>query len=258
MVDLVLLKKQNLQRWNVARLTRGPEFVRPAQTIFNHKIIYVDIQNSTGVHWLFVAASHYRESSLNFNDSLAQGDPWNRVSIHVPAGRGPFHSFQDAAYDALVNCAPHAARNHDWSIGSMLTYLEQYNGLGYAGMGRPSPYLWSGTDQYVRGKYTSDGHYNPSTVDQQLGCAGLIMSVMHLDPSITFPEPEPVYDALWLQHSLNLLGQHPPLQEDGINGSATTQAVRAFQKAHGLQQDGKAGTVETIPAILNALKELDT
>lgn len=30
----------------------------------------------------------------------------------------------------------------------MLAKLEQYNGLGYAARGRPSPYIWSGTDQY--------------------------------------------------------------------------------------------------------------
>ena len=81
--------------------------------------------------------------------SLAQGDPWNRVSVHVPAGRGPFKSWEDAAVDALVNCSPYAARNKDWSIGGTLTMLEQYNGLGYAARGRPSPYVWSGTDQYL-------------------------------------------------------------------------------------------------------------
>ena len=113
---------------------------------------------------------------------------WNRVSVHVPAGRGPFGSWEDAAIDALVNCAPHAARNKDWSIGGTLAMLEQYNGLGYAARGRPSPYIWSGTDQYVSGKYVRDGVYDPNAVDSQLGCAGLLMAMMALDPAITFPE----------------------------------------------------------------------
>lgn len=64
--------------------------------------------------------------------------------------------------------------------------LEQYNGLGYASRGRASPYIWSGTDQYVSGKYVRDGVYDPSAVDQQLGCAGLLMAMMALDPTITF------------------------------------------------------------------------
>jgi lysozyme family protein len=84
------------------------------------------------VPWAFIAVAHERESSQDWTGILAQGDPWNRVSVHVPAGRGPFKSWEDAAIDALVNCAPHAAQNKDWSIGGTLTMLEQYNGLGYA------------------------------------------------------------------------------------------------------------------------------
>ncbi|MBR1142489.1 hypothetical protein JQ567_04270 [Bradyrhizobium sp. AUGA SZCCT0431] len=141
----------------------------------------------TGVPWPFIAVAHERECSQDWSGSLAQGDPWNRVSVHVPAGRGPFRSWEDAAIDALVNCAPRAARNKDWSIGGTLTMLEQYNGLGYAARGRPSPYIWSGTDQYVSGKYVRDGVYGPSAVDRQLGCAGILMAMMALDPTITFP-----------------------------------------------------------------------
>jgi hypothetical protein len=106
--------------------------------------------------------------------------------VHVPAGRGPFRSWEEAAIDALVNCAPYAARNRDWSIGGALTILEEYNGLGYASRGRPSPYIWSGTDQYISGKYVRDGVYDPDAVDSQLGCAGLLLAMMPLDPTITF------------------------------------------------------------------------
>jgi hypothetical protein len=105
---------------------------------------------------------------------------------HVPAGRGPSKSWEDAAVDALVNCAPRAARNKDWSIGGILAMLELYKGLGYAARGSPSPYIWSGTDQYVSGKYVRDGVYDPNAADSQLGCAGLLMAMMTLDPSITF------------------------------------------------------------------------
>jgi hypothetical protein len=104
----------------------------------------------------------------------------------VPAGRGPFVSWEDAAVDALVHCAPYAARNTNWSIGGTLTKLEEYNGLGYATRRQPSPYIWSGTDQYRSGKYVRDGVYDPSAVDHQLGCAGLLMTMMALEPSISF------------------------------------------------------------------------
>jgi hypothetical protein len=52
--------------------------------------------------------------------------------------------------------------------------LEKYNGLGYANKGIPSPYLWAGTDQYIKGKYVQDGKFNANYVDQQLGCAGIL------------------------------------------------------------------------------------
>jgi lysozyme family protein len=83
------------------------------------------------------------------------------VSTHVPAGRGPFTSWEDAAFDALAMCPPFASRNKDWSPGGALTMLERYNGLGYAAKGVPSPYIWSGTDQYVSGKYVADHIYDP-------------------------------------------------------------------------------------------------
>ncbi|PAY04796.1 hypothetical protein CK489_35560 [Bradyrhizobium sp. UFLA03-84] len=150
------------------------------------KARYQTVSFKTGVPWFFIAVAHEREASQNWNTQLGQGDPLGSVSVHVPKGRGPFKTWEDGAYDALVNCAPFAARNHDWSIGGTLTMLEQYNGLGYAARGRPSPYIWSGTDQYVSGKYVRDGVYDASVVDQQLGCAGLLAAMMQLDPTITF------------------------------------------------------------------------
>jgi len=129
---------------------------------------------------------HEREASQNWNTQLGQGDPLDRPSVHVPAGRGPFRTWEEGAMDALENCAPFAARNKDWGVGGLLTKLEEYNGLGYASRGVPSPYVWSGTDQYRSGKYVRDGVYDLNAVDAQLGCAGLLLAMMEIDPTITF------------------------------------------------------------------------
>src|SRR6266705_3463049 len=186
MTDLVALKAANAKRWANAKLIR--DFMSVARHLVspNAKPRYQAVSARTGVPWAVIAVIHERECSQDWTGSLAQGDPWNRVSVHVPAGRGPFRSWEEAAIDALVNCSPHAARNRDWSIGGTLTMLEQYNGLGYASMDKPSPYVWSGTDQYVSGKYIRDEVFDPNAVDQQLGCAGLLMAMMALDPTITF------------------------------------------------------------------------
>ena len=188
MVDLVALRAANANRFAHAKLTRAAAFAPVAQRLAGAlaKSRYQTVAVRTGVPWWFIAVVHERECSQSWRGSLAQGDPWDRKSTHVPAGRGPFKSWEDSAVDALVNCAPFAARNKDWSIGGTLTLLEQYNGLGYAAKGRPSPYLWAGTDQYVSGKYVRDGVYDPNVVDSQLGCVGLILAMMQIDASIKF------------------------------------------------------------------------
>lgn len=186
MTDLAALRKANEARWANAKLTRNFAGVARHLVAPPAKTRYQAVSARTGVPWALIAVIHQRECSQDWSGSLAQGDPWNRVSVHVPAGRGPFRSWEDCAVDALVNCPPYAARNKDWSIGRALTKLEEYNGLGYAARGRPSPYIWSGTNQYQSGKYVRDGVYDPNVVDSQPGCAGLLLTMMLLDPTITF------------------------------------------------------------------------
>ena len=188
MTDLIALKAANAKRWANAKLSRKAECFAVAKHLVMpiYKSRYQAVEVKTGVPWYIIAVIHERESSQDWTGSLAQGDPWNRISVHVPAGRGPFKSWEEAAIDALVNCAPYVARNKDWSANGALTRLEEYNGLGYASRGKPSPYVWSGTDQYVSGKYVRDGVYDPEAVDSQLGCAGLLMAMTALDPTITF------------------------------------------------------------------------
>ena len=186
MTDLVTLKAANAARWAKAKTTRDFSSVAKRLAAPSAKARYQAVSAKTGVPWFFIAVAHEREASQNWNTQLGQGDPLGSVSVHVPKGRGPFKTWEDGAYDALVNCAPFAARNKDWSVGGTLTMLEQYNGLGYAARGKPSPYIWSGTDQYVSGKYVRAGVSDPDVVDQQLGCAGLLLALMALDPTITF------------------------------------------------------------------------
>lgn len=181
----------NEQRWGKAKVTRSGTFGQVAKRLDAPpaKSRYQAVQAKAPVPWFAIAVTHERECSQNWNGSIAQGDPWNKKSTHVPKGRGPFNSWEDCAYDALMNCAPYAGRWNDWSVGGTLTLLEKYNGVGYAAKGRPSPYIWSGTDQYVSGKFVADHVYNPNVVDQQLGCAGLLKAMMEIDPSIRFGQP---------------------------------------------------------------------
>lgn len=207
MTDLAVLTRANAARWQNAKLTRGPEFTPVAKRLVAPaaKARYQAIEAATGVPWFIIAVIHQRESSQDWTTQLAQGDPLNKVSRNDPAGRGPFLNHpddppgQDAFYrgalDALIDCGPYAAKWKDWSPGGAMTLLEQYNGLGYANMGVPSAYIWSGTDQYKSGKYIRDHVYDPSVVDSQLGCAGLLMAMMAIDPTITFGAQIPAAQA---------------------------------------------------------------
>lgn len=257
---LTALKAANAKRWAIARLTRDVSV--DAKRLLAAKARYQAVEAKTGVPWVAIAVIHMRESSQSWKGSLAQGDRWDRVSVHVPAGRGPFGSWEDAAIDALVNCGPWLARKKWSSIGEVLTNLEQYNGLGPYKRGFVSGYVWAGTDQYKGGKYIADGVWDPNHIDTQPGCAALIMGMMKLDPSIKleapagFAAPVPattqVRDGAWLQISLNKLGANPQLVVDGNVGPATRNAVRSFQLAQGLVVDGLVGPA-TFAALDKAL-----
>lgn len=187
MVDFNALASANAKRWQNAKVTKN--FSGIARALVNAKPRYQAVEAKTGVPWWATAVIHERESSQDWSRSLAQGDRWDRVSVHVPAGRGPFQSWEEAAIDALVNCAPYLARKKDWRVGPALANLELYNGAGYVNRGIPSPYLWAGTDQYQAGKYIADGKFSPTTVDPQPGCVGMLRAMMAIDPSIKFDAP---------------------------------------------------------------------
>lgn len=194
----------NARRWQAMQIRPSliPSLDRVARRLVapSAKTRYQEVAAATRVPWFIIAVIHEREASQSWAANIAQGDPWNAVSRHVPKGRGPFSSWKDAALDALINCAPYAARWNNWTAGGALTLLEHYNGLGYANRGMPSPYIWASSDQYSKGKYVADGVFDPDAVDRQLGCAALIARMAALDSSIAFadrpavptPKPTPV------------------------------------------------------------------
>ncbi|MEH2491843.1 lysozyme family protein [Bradyrhizobium sp. AZCC 2230] len=121
MVDLTALRAANANRFARAKLTRAPEFAPVAHRLAGAlaKSRYQAVSARTGVPCRCIAVVHERECSQSWYRPLAQRDRWDRKSVSVPAGRGPFKSWEDCAVDALVSCAPFAARNKDWSIGGM-------------------------------------------------------------------------------------------------------------------------------------------
>lgn len=147
---------------------------------------YGDVPQRTGIPAAWIAASFEREASSNFSRSPAQGDPWSRISVHVPRGRGPFRSWEASALDAYhINGLDKIGAGH-WTWELCCYYGEIFNGMGYRGHGIPSPYLWGGSNIQKRGKYVSDGVYNANVMDTQLGIIPLIKRMIELEPSLDF------------------------------------------------------------------------
>lgn len=186
----------NTERWERAKFTRSTEINAQAAKIAANRARYQAVEKATGVPWDVIGVIHYREASGSFAGVLHNGERiigTGKVTKLVPKGRGPFSTWEDAAVDALVNAPPYAAKNKDWSIGGTLDLLERYNGLGYRNKGLPSPYLWAGTDQYVKGKYVADGKYDPNHVDKQLGVAPILMKLREGVLAVPLePAPKPV------------------------------------------------------------------
>lgn len=182
----------NAERWAIARFTRSTAINAQAEKILANRARYEAVSKATGVPWDVIGVIHYRESSGDFKGVLHNGEKiigTGRKTALVPKGRGPFNTWEEAAIDALVNAPPQAAKNKDWSVAGTLDILERYNGLGYRKKGLPSPYLWAGTDQYVKGKYVADGKYDPEHVDKQLGTAAILMRLRDMEAEKVKPIP---------------------------------------------------------------------
>lgn len=210
MTDIAALIINNARRWQAMHMKaeRIPQFDATAARLcaMEAKARYVGVSERIAaipslqiVPWWFVAIVSEREygGPPHWDRQLGQGDPLNQVSRHDPSGRGPFLAHDGDAtpgndawtrgcLDALIDCGPYAAKWTDWSIGGVLTLFEEYNGLGYAARGVPSAYVWSGTDQYISGKYIADHVYRASAIDVQEGCAPLLSRMTAIDSSIQF------------------------------------------------------------------------
>ena len=208
MTNIVALKAVNAHRWASMHVhaERLPELHRVAVRLCapENKARFQGVTdrlkelNVPGVvPWWFTAIVSEREygGPPHWDKQLGQGDALGQKSRHVPAGMGPYLSHPDditpghdawtrCAVDVYINSAPYAAKWVDWSPGGFLTLWEEYNGTGYAARGIPSPYVWSGSDQYNAGKFVRDHVFDPRKVDVQEGCAPLLAVMMAVDDTI--------------------------------------------------------------------------
>lgn len=146
-----------------------------------NKARYDTVAKEADVPAALVAALHWRESSANFGTYLHQGDPLGKPPVHWPTDIPTFHKWEDAAVHALglkrSKAAELAMTYVSKDIVKMATYAELYNGLGYHNKSLTSPYVYSGTNRYTKGKYVKDGVFDPDFVDAQLGVVALVEGI---------------------------------------------------------------------------------
>lgn len=166
-----------------------------------NKSKYLAVSEKTGVPWQFIAAAHSLESSQSFTRHLHNGDPLTKRTVQVPADRpragSPPFSWDESAIDALM-MPPHSLHLvKEWPIERVLFELERYNGWGYRTWHKTtlSPYLWSFTNHYRKGKYVADGKWDSNAVSSQCGAAAILKAIYDSE-SVTVapsaPEPGPV------------------------------------------------------------------
>jgi lysozyme family protein len=151
---------------------------RVARRLTANRRRYEKVAKALKMPWYAVAVIHSMEAGGDFTRHLHNGDSLRARTTHVPAGRPkagrPPFSWETSAIDALTYQGFGAWK--DWSIPGALYKLEGYNGWGYRDHHPTvkSPYLWSFSNHYARGKYVADGRFSPTAVSQQCGAAVLL------------------------------------------------------------------------------------
>jgi lysozyme family protein len=150
-----------------------------SSTLQNSSVLGINnyFSNGSTIPWYFIACVHYLECSFSFKKHLHNGDPLSGYTIHVPVhrpkvGHGAPFTFEESAVDALKLMNYDKVTN--WSLPFILQKLEGYNGFGYTNRGINSPYLWSYSNQYVKGKYTKDRTFSANAVSEQMGAAVIL------------------------------------------------------------------------------------
>ncbi len=177
--DFATLKSEYARLFGSAKLR--PEYSETAEwhvaMMQKSKSRYASISDDTSVPWYFIAVCHALESSFNFRAHLHNGDfPLTARTRQVPAGRPskwlPPSDWESSARDALRLLG--FAGQKDWSLERTLYRLEAYNGFGYRPHNVASPYLWSFSNHYARGKYVADRKWSATAKSQQCGAAVML------------------------------------------------------------------------------------
>jgi len=221
--------------------------------IVSHRDRYEAAGQPHGVPWYVVGIIHQLEASGDFTKHLHNGDPLTARTVRVPPGRpangNPPFTWEFSAADAMVH--DHLAEWTDWSIPGTLFVFERFNGFGYRkpSIALNSPYLWSFSKHWTKGKFTSDNHFDPNAPSSQCGTGILLLLLADrgLVSGGMLERGDRGPAVLALKQDLKAwFDAHAPeewerlgIAEGDLFGAALENAVKFFQARKHLPQSGK-------------------
>ena len=162
-------ERASITNWHIGTLLKPENRAR-----------YEEVGKRLQIPWYFIGIVHSLEAGFNFSGHLHNGDPLRGRTWQVPAGRpkewNPPTDWISSAADALA--MKKYDSQSDWSVGQILYRFEKYNGFGYRSRGIETPYLWSFSNQYSKGKYVKDGVWDSNAVSRQCGAALLVKELV--------------------------------------------------------------------------------
>lgn len=201
-----------------------------AKIAFSNKSRYEKLELELKIPWWFIAGVHLLEASFNFSTHLHNGDRLSARTFRVPAGRpkngNPPFTWEQSATDALK--FENLDNLEDWSLARALYRWEAFNGFGYRNRRIATPYLWSFSTNYTKGKYIGDGVFSPTAISKQCGAAAFLKALIDLghvalqigiatEGDGDIPESDPV-------SAKDVVDQNKPNVDGVISGNVDFQA----------------------------------
>jgi uncharacterized protein (TIGR02594 family) len=165
-----------------------------ADVLMGNKARYDPVSAQTLVPWFVIGLIHCMEASFSFTTHLHNGNPLGRQTTDVPKGRPltpPFDDWAHSAVDALEMRGLQNIGANNWTIERIAFELEGYNGWGYRtnNLNVLSPYLWSFTNLYTKGKYVGDHVFDPNFPSKQAGAMAILKRLIAAGVSATAQGP---------------------------------------------------------------------
>jgi len=190
------LRDDYADKW--ARLELSPDTMSivegSATRVIMGRARYEAISAVTGVPWYVIGIIHKMEANCDFGCHLHNGNSLSKKTTDVPRGRPlgqPPFTWEESAIDALRYDG--LDRMTDWCPERVAYALEKLNGFAYRGKNIASPYLWSMTRHYNRGKFVKDHVWDPWARSQQSGGMA-ILYVLCLRGVVVFDKPSRVVE----------------------------------------------------------------